>query len=145
LLLAARCQHLLRKVIPRESYPMDRSGYRNWRSALAEFHAGKAGEILLGVGYPESVISRVGEFLMKKRLRLDPEVQLFEDAICLVFLELDLTEFSRKHDDTKMTSILRKTWRKMSPEGHCLALEHSKSLPPEIQVLLNKAIQSPPR
>ena len=32
--LALRAQHLERWSIPRESYPMDRSGYLNWRSDL---------------------------------------------------------------------------------------------------------------
>src|ERR1700687_5271328 len=37
--LAARCQHLCRWLVPRESYPMGRSGYLQWRQALKSFHA----------------------------------------------------------------------------------------------------------
>ena len=37
--LAARCQHLRRWEIPRDSYPAGRSGYLKWRARLAEFHA----------------------------------------------------------------------------------------------------------
>src|SRR6516225_10133101 len=37
--LAARCQHLCRWMIPRESYPMTRPGYLRWREELKRFHA----------------------------------------------------------------------------------------------------------
>src|ERR1051325_5529657 len=57
--LAARCQHICRWTIPRDSYPMDRAGYLRWREALKKFHAQKAGEILREAGYQEDVIRRV--------------------------------------------------------------------------------------
>src|SRR5215467_1980850 len=57
--LAARCQHLCRWQIPRDSYPMTRVGYLQWREALKKFHANKSGEILRDVGYSENVIARV--------------------------------------------------------------------------------------
>src|SRR5438105_4176918 len=57
--LAARSQHLCRWMIPRDSYPRTRPGYLQWREALKKFHAQKTGEILRGLGYPESVIARV--------------------------------------------------------------------------------------
>src|SRR5262249_4874591 len=57
--LAARCQHLCRWTIPRESYPMTRAGYLKWRERLKNFHAEKAGESLREVGYGEDVIQRV--------------------------------------------------------------------------------------
>src|SRR6185295_9858648 len=54
--LTARCQHLCRWMIPRDSHPMTRAGYLQWREALKKFHAQKAGEILREVGYPEDTI-----------------------------------------------------------------------------------------
>ncbi len=141
LLLAARCQHLRRKAIPRSQFPLGREGYRNWRSTLAEFHARKAAEILKRVGYPQGVIGRVEDLLLKKRLKLDPEVQLFEDAICLVFLELELPDFARKHDATKLVEILRKTWKKMSSNGQQLALKLVNGLSKEIRDLLLQACE----
>src|SRR6266699_2395687 len=57
--LAARCQHLCRWTVPRESYPMTRIGYLQWREGLKKFHAQKAGEILAELGYPVDVITRV--------------------------------------------------------------------------------------
>src|SRR5947207_2462083 len=57
--LAARCQHICRWEIPRNSYPMTRAGYLKWRADLKKFHAQKAGEILREVGYDEKVVQRV--------------------------------------------------------------------------------------
>src|SRR5947208_3170058 len=53
--LAARCQHLCRWLVPRQSYPMTRAGYLQWREGLKKFHAQKAGEILREVGYPQDI------------------------------------------------------------------------------------------
>ena len=54
--LAARCQQIQRWHIPRAQYPQDRIGYLQWRKDLNAFHARTAGEILRGVGYPETTI-----------------------------------------------------------------------------------------
>src|SRR5579862_7516236 len=51
--LAARCQHLCRWKVPRDSFPMNRAGYLRWREELKRFHAAAAGDILRAVGYPE--------------------------------------------------------------------------------------------
>ena len=37
--LAARCQHLCRWMIPRETQPMTRAGYLRWRNESKHFHA----------------------------------------------------------------------------------------------------------
>src|SRR4051794_18484004 len=37
--LAARCQHIRRWQIPRDSYPEGRVGYLQWRTQLGRFHA----------------------------------------------------------------------------------------------------------
>jgi hypothetical protein len=136
--LAARCQHLCRWMIPRGRYPMDRPGYHRWRSDLARFHAEKAGEILRAVGYEEETIARVQSLVRKERLKLDPEAQLLEDVICLVFLESYFADFSRKHDREKLITILRKTWKKMSPRGHEAAL--ALDLSPADRALIEKAL-----
>src|SRR5262249_50025551 len=91
--LAARCQHLCRWMIPRASYPMTRAGYKQWRTDLAKFHADRAAEILRDLGYDAQTIARVGALVRKEHLKDDPEVQLLEDVICLVFLENYLEEF----------------------------------------------------
>jgi hypothetical protein len=121
LLLAARGQHIRRWEIPRERYPRDRAGYLAWRNELKRFHAEKTAEIMARVGYDEAAIGRVQDLILKKRLKLDPEVQTLEDALCLVFLETQFSDFAKKEAD-KIVDIVRKTWRKMSPQGQQLAL-----------------------
>src|SRR5438876_6100686 len=64
--LAARCQHLCRWMIPRDSYPMTRVGYLKWREALKNFHAQKAGDVLRELGYPDTIIARVQSLNLKK-------------------------------------------------------------------------------
>ena len=122
LLLAARGQHIRRWEIPRDAYPRDRAGYLKWRNDLKTFHAEKTTEIMKAVGYSEEAADRVTSLILKKRLKLDPEVQALEDSLCLVFLETQFSEFAKKEAD-KITDILRKTWRKMSPEGQQFALQ----------------------
>ena len=142
LLIAARCQHLSRWNTPRDDYPKGRNGYKKWRKNAAKFHAQEAAKILREEGYKETTIGRLQELLQKVRLKLDPEVQLFEDAVCLVFLENELSDFSDKHDDQKLLLILQKTWRKMSSTGHRMAPEIVMKLPKEIRVLVKKATEN---
>lgn len=120
--LAARCQHIRRWTVPRDTYPEGRDGYRRWRNDLAGFHAETAGEILRDVGYDDGTIARVGALLRKERLKADPEVQLLEDVACLVFLQHYLPSFAPRQDEDKLAGILRKTWRKMSERGRAEAL-----------------------
>ena len=121
--LAVRCQHICRWKIPRKTYPDGREGYRRWRSDLARFHADTATSILGEVGYDQESIYRVSVLLRKERLKFDDEVQLLEDIACLVFLTHYFPAFVRKYDSTKVIQILRKTWRKMSDQGHAAALQ----------------------
>ncbi|NJB36517.1 DUF4202 domain-containing protein [Croceivirga sp. JEA036] len=121
--LTARCQHICRWEIPRESYEMNRTGYLLWRQNLKKFHAKKAADILTQVGYDQETIDRVQFLLQKKQLKRDDETQCLEDVICLVFLEHYYESFLSKHDDAKMIGILQKTWKKMSEKGHKAALE----------------------
>jgi hypothetical protein len=99
LLLAARAQHIRRWEFPRDSYPRDRSGYLKWRNDLKKFHAEKTGQIMKEAGYDDEMIDRVKQLILKKRLKLDPEVQALEDALCLVFLETQFSKFARKEAD----------------------------------------------
>lgn len=120
--LAAHCQHIGRYQLPRSSYPEGRSGYLRWRSDLARRHAETAREILVGLGYDEATLEHVRRIILKQNLSRDADVQVMEDALCLSFLEHEFSEFAGKHEDEKVISILRKTWRKMSPRAHELAL-----------------------
>ena len=62
-------------------------------------------------------IPRVRWLIRKQDLKNNPEAQLLEDVICLVFLENYFADFARDHDAEKLVRILRKTWKKMSPRG----------------------------
>lgn len=137
--LAAHSQHVRRWAIPRDVYPMTRKGYRDWREALGRFHARTAAEVLERVGYDSQIVARVEQLLRKERLRGDPEAQALEDAACLVFLEVQLEDFSRQHSEEKLLYILRRTWKKMSPAGRDLALQ--LKLPEAAAALLRKAIE----
>src|SRR5690606_35307231 len=92
LLLAARCQHIGLWEVPRSTYPEGRVGYLQWRSDLSKLHAQKAADILNIVGYDEDTIDRVQMIILKRKLKIDAEVQTMEDALCLVFLEFQYDE-----------------------------------------------------
>src|SRR5256885_15523770 len=83
--LAARCQHICRWMIPRDSYPMTRAGYLKWRNDLKCFHAQKAGEILSAVDYPEEFMAREQALNLKRNFPAEPDSRVLEDALCLVF------------------------------------------------------------
>ena len=119
--LASRCQHLCRWEMPRAAYPQDRAGYLRWRRDLQQFHARRAGEILAEVGYDAATIDRVRGFNLKMDLGRDPEMQILEDALCLVFLQYQLGELMVKTDEDKVVNALRKSWKKMSEAGRAAA------------------------
>ncbi len=136
--LAARCQHLCRWMIPRESYPATRAGYLRWREALRKFHAQRAGEILRAAGYPEETIARVQALNRKQHFPADAEARVLEDALCLVFLEHQFTELAGKMAEDKMVNALQKAWTKMTPAAHALALKLSYA--PRERALLHQAL-----
>ena len=120
--LAARAQHVCRWMRPRDEYPMDRKGYHQWRTALYSFHAETAAALLTQVGVDERDIAHVRALLRKERLKTDAESQTLEDVVCLVFLEYYWNDFSEKHDEEKLITILQRTRAKMSERGHEAAL-----------------------
>ncbi len=112
--LAARCQHIGRWEIARNTYPATRKGYLQWRSSLKLHHASLAETILLQCNYDQDLIDKVKFVLLKKQLQQNTDSQLMEDIICLVFIEYYLEEFADKHDEEKVIDIVRKTMLKMS-------------------------------
>jgi len=141
--LAARCQHIRRWMIPRSRYPMTRSGYHQWRTALYSFHAQTAGQILRDVGYDDATIAAVVSLLRKEKLKSNPDMQALEDVICLVFLEHELALFAPRQHEQKVIDILRRTWKKMSPLGHAAAMQ--LQLPPNLRSLIAQALRLPPQ
>jgi len=140
--LAARAQHIRRWEIPRDRYPEGRAGYLRWRTDLYSWHGDVAAEILATAGYDAATVDRVRELLRKKQLKKDPDVQLLEDVICLVFLEHYLDAFARKHPEDKVVSILQKTWSKMSEAGHQAALALTRGT--HACAWIDRALSEPP-
>lgn len=137
LLIAARGQHIARWEIPRDSFPDDRKSYLAWREKLKGMHAEKIGALMREAGYPAESIAKVERIILKKNLR-DPESQIVEDALCLVFLEHQFTDLLHKEPEATMVEILRKTWRKMGEKGRAAAM--TLSLTPEQLTLVQKAL-----
>lgn len=115
--LAARCQHIGRWEIARNSYPMDKKGYLQWRSAEKMHQAKIAEQILHEHQFDQDTIEKVKFLLLKKELTTNEETKTLEDVICLVFIEFYLDDFAAPHDDDKVIDILKKTIKKMTPRA----------------------------
>jgi hypothetical protein len=127
LLLASRCQHIGRWEIPRDQYPDGREAYLQWRKDLAKYHAEVATSILNDVGYEEGRIERVRQIILKQKIKVDAEVQVMENALCLVFLQFQYEDFYPKHEPEKLINILKRSLLKMDAHGHQFALSLSYS------------------
>ena len=142
--LAVRAQHIQRWKTPRSSYPMDKQGYLQWRTGLYKFHADTAGSLMQQAGYDDEMVDRVKKIVGKKGLKVNPETQMMEDVVDLVFLEHYMTEFVAQHpeyDEAKWIPIIRKTWEKMSKRAHEFALSGKIKLPEALVPLILKAVQ----
>lgn len=142
--LAVRAQHIQRWKIPRSDYPMDKKGYMLWRTTLYKFHAETAGKLMKEAGYDDEMIARVKTIVSKKELKSNPETQLMEDIVDLVFLEHYILAFAGQHpeyDEVKWILIIRKTWDKMSERAHQFALSGKIKLPEALVPLILKAVK----
>ena len=142
--LAVRAQHIQRWKIPRSNYPMDKPGYMLWRTGLYKFHAETAGHIMKKAGYDDAMIARVKTIVSKKGLKVNPETQLMEDVVDLVFIEHYMVGFVAQHpeyDEAKWIPIIRKTWQKMSSRAHEFALDGKIRLPEALVPLILKAVK----
>lgn len=110
---------------------MTRPGYLTWRAKLKSRAATQVAELLTSPAIQppleKEVIERVASLIRKENLGKDEEddVQVLEDAACLVFLDDQFDGFEQKPeiDEEKVVGILKKTWAKMSGEGQALALQ----------------------
>lgn len=138
--LAARAHHLRRWVVPRASYPDGRAGYLRWRRDQKQRHAAELRDLLEGAGVDPAVVERAAAIVAKVGLGSDPEVQVFEDAVCLTFLETQLGDTADRLDVDHMTSVIAKTLTKMSEPGKAAAL--TIDLDQRGRDLLARAVQS---
>jgi hypothetical protein len=142
--LACRAQHIQRWKIPRKDYPMTPEGYQRWRTTLYKFHAETAGRLMREAGYDEEMITRVKTIVGKRGLKVNPETQMMEDVVDLVFIEHYMLGFASKnaeYSEDKWIDIIRKTWKKMSEQGHAFALSGQLKLPESLVPLILKAVQ----
>jgi len=137
--IAARAQHIRRWTVPREQYPEGREGYLRWRKYLYKFHAEQAVAIMNQVGYDEETRAQVKKMIGKEGIKRDADVQLIEDLACLVFLEHYFPPFAQKFDEDKLIDIVRKTWKKMSDQGHAAAL--TLAFPDDLAAVVAKALE----
>lgn len=143
--LAVRAQHIRRWKIPRSDYPMNKPGYMLWRTTLYKFHAETVGSIMGETGYDEEMVDRVKAIVGKKNLKTNPETQMMEDVVNLVFLEHYISNFVDQHpeyDEEKWMLIIKKTWNKMSHRAHEFTLAGKIQLPEELAPLILKAVKS---
>ena len=139
--LAARAHHLRRWALPRSDHPEGRAGYLRWRKAQRDRHARDLAAILNDAGVDESVSARAAQVVAKQGLGSDPEVQTFEDAVSLTFLETELNSvLDRLDDDTKAADIVAKTLAKMSPAGRDQAVAVASTLDQRSQLIVTNAI-----
>ncbi|MDB6177245.1 DUF4202 domain-containing protein [Paracoccus sp. Z330] len=120
--IACRGQHVERWLLPRDSYPMDRAGYLQWRTEQGRRHAKRISGIMEEAGYDGEDIDQVRKMLTKQGLKRDSEVQALEDVICFTFIRWYLGDFMAEQPDEKMPRIIEKTARKMSADGRAKAL-----------------------
>jgi len=120
--LAVRAQHLKRWTSPRSAFPMDRKGYHAWRNAAKRKHAEDVSALLAQAGYGDDEIGAIQGLIRKEGLKRNADAQALEDVACLVFLEHYFSAFAQNHDRDKVIGIVRKTWAKMSEDGHEAAL-----------------------
>jgi hypothetical protein len=137
-ILAARAHHLRRWTLPRDEFPKGRAGYLRWRAKLKRQHADEVGRILADASYDQDTTERVQQIVRKEGLGHDPQVQVHEDALCLVFLQTQLADVADQLGDDKTIDVLRKTARKMSPAG--LAAAETLALSDQPRRLLAEAL-----
>lgn len=120
-LLAARAHHFRRWTSPRSDYPEGRAGYLRWRTAARRRHAAEVGELLAAHGYTPDEVARVGAIIRKEGLGSDPVVQTHEDALCLVFVETQLSAVTGQLGADATVAVVARTLAKMSPRARAEA------------------------
>lgn len=138
--LAARAHHIRRWEVPRSSYPEGRAGYLRWRRLLYDRQAEIAGKLVLESGYDHDVADRVRAIVGKRDIRRDKEVQVLEDALCLVFLETQFAELAARTERSKMVEVTRKTLAKMSTDGVVCAGDIVGRFPGDLRAIVEEAL-----
>lgn len=140
-LLAAHGLHLSRWTIPRDTYPMTRKAYHDWRNRLRALHADETEDILRECFYEDATVARVRELVLRSTYPDDPESRVIEDAVSLLLLERQFVEFAAKTERGKLLRVVRRVWARMTPEAQEIAL--SLPLGPAEAEVVREALASP--
>ena len=140
--IAVRAQHIQRWKLKRSEFPEGKQGYLAWRKEQGIFHAHTTKQLMLEIGYSEEEAETTACIIRKEKLKRDSNSQTLEDVACLVFLQYYFDEFAAKYteqnNEAKIVRIVQLTWKKMSAQGHEIAL--SLTLPEHLGALVNKAL-----
>ena len=136
--IAVRAQHIKRWHLKRSEFPLGKQGYLAWRKAQGQFHAQLTKTLMLEHGYDEKEAETTAVIIRKEQLKKNSQSQTLEDVACLVFLQYYFDEFAAKHNEEKIIRIVQLTWKKMSEQGHTIAL--ALALPPHLSKLVSKAL-----
>ncbi|XPF95943.1 DUF4202 domain-containing protein [Colwellia sp. RE-S-Sl-9] len=136
--IAVRAQHIKRWHLKRTEFDVGKAGYLKWRIEQGKFHAELTKNIMIEHGYSEEDAETTAKLLRKEKIKSNPDTQTLEDVACLVFLQHYFDEFAAKHTEEKIIRILQLTWRKMSDQGHEIALK--LTLPEHLAALVGKAL-----
>ena len=96
-------------------------------------------------GFSEEDIERAKKAVAKVGIKSNPDTQLLEDVVGLVFIEHYMLDFAAKHPEyteQKWIDIIRKTWGKMSDDAHAFALAGKITLPESLTPVILKAVQA---
>src|SRR5207245_1100915 len=69
--LAARCQHLERWSVPRDSFPLGKPGYLAWRRSLYVKQAARARELLVQAGVAAAEADEAALWISKSGLKIN--------------------------------------------------------------------------
>jgi len=138
LLAAARGHHIRRWETPREGFPEGREGYLAWRTHLYGVHAGHLERLMRAAGYGDDEVALLRRIVGKRGIKAHPDVQTYEDAVALAFLEIQFPAFAARTERETMVRALARTWLKMSEAGRAAA--GTLHLPPELAALVAEAV-----
>ncbi|MBT3268548.1 DUF4202 domain-containing protein [Candidatus Poribacteria bacterium] len=122
LLLAAHGLHLSRWTIPRDSYPMTRKAYHDWRDRLRALHADETEAVLRECLYDDATVDRVRALVLRTTYPDDPESRIIEDAVSLLLLDRQFVAFAAKTERAKTLRVVRRVWARMTPQAQEIAL-----------------------
>jgi hypothetical protein len=140
--IAVRAQHIKRWQLKRTEFAEGKAGYYQWRIAQGKFHAELTASIMLVQGYSLQESEQCAAIIRKENLGTNNDSQTLEDVACLVFLMHYFDEFAAKYteqdNEAKIVRIVQLTWKKMSEQGHDIAL--TLTLPDHLAAIVNKAL-----